>query len=499
MQIAARFAVAAAAVLLTATAGDAAAPRTGRSAGTVKARLAGDGKVLARAPVDPATAVQLALAMDILPEHLVSADLLGSDPVAAGIGTTRIGRFFPRQGATFAILSSGEAASATLPDEEGDLSAVLGGPDNSQGEDLVQLKLVLQPPAGATCLGFDFVFYSEEFPEFVGSEFNDFFIAEMGASDFTFTGGGEDEEPIQVVAPRNFAFDLVGRVISVNTTFGVSANTATTYDGGTLPLRAVGVLGDTGGGPVTIFLTISDLGDSIYDSTVFLDNFVWIDDPACTAGAQFALGALSPGSFFITPDQEFDAVIFDDQPAVLRSGTLNDADISGALATCIPGVRVDGQGTTLRCPGVGGGGLSHAFGLDPFIVDLTTVFTDASVKDDLTVWQYPDASTPKFVILPTSNRFASTQQFDLVLLFGPEAGFPLGLLATLDQQDVSAELFGCAFANRGIGFRGAYTFRCPLPAGFLAPGSHVVEVAVFFDDGTAASNRVTWEIIPVVE
>ncbi|MDR7492367.1 MAG: choice-of-anchor L domain-containing protein [Armatimonadota bacterium] len=230
--------------------------------------------------IGPATAQALAQAMDIPLETLVSADLGGSDPAGVGVSNRPVGRFFPRRGASFAILSTGRAADAELPNDSGSNSTVLSGLNHNAGQDMVQLRLVLRPPAGATCLAFDFAYYSEEFPEFVGSLFNDVFLAELGGSDFTI-----DPSSGTVTAPLNFAFDPEGNLVSVNTVLGVTAGNAsgTTYDGGTPLLRATAQL-PAGAATVEVVLTIMDLGDSSYDSTVFVDNFEWLSGAGCTGG-----------------------------------------------------------------------------------------------------------------------------------------------------------------------------------------------------------------------
>ena len=156
--------------------------------------------------VQPATANELVVAMEIPQGNVVSATLDTSDPGGVGIGTARLGRFFPRQGSSFALLSTGLAATAETPNDSEGTSTVLSGLDTSQGQDMVQLRIVLAPPPGAQCLGFDFAFFSEEFPEYVGSEFNDSFLAELGGSNFTIVGN-------TITAPRNFAVDPAGNLI----------------------------------------------------------------------------------------------------------------------------------------------------------------------------------------------------------------------------------------------------------------------------------------------
>lgn len=137
-----------------------------------------------------ASAQQLALAMDVPLQTLVSASLGQSDTRGAGIGDSPLGFFFPRKGNTFTILSTGFATSADDPDTNNNevlgsgiafnnVSAILSGLNNTAGYDLVQLTLHLKPPDDATSLSFDFAFFSEEFPEFYGFTFNDTFTAEL--------------------------------------------------------------------------------------------------------------------------------------------------------------------------------------------------------------------------------------------------------------------------------------------------------------------------------
>ncbi len=218
----------------------------------------------------PPTAAQVTAAIDLPPGQVDSVDFGTSDDAGIDIFGVSIGSF-PTDGADYLVLSTGAASSVQLPNDSPSTSTILSGLDTpfNNPQDMVQLTLVLDPPAWATCLAFDFAFYSEEYPEYVGTQFNDVFIAEYGQSDF-------DEVNSQVVAPYNFAYDTEGNLVSINTAFGLSEGNAqgTTYDGGTPLLTARTPLDNTN--PITITLSIMDLGDSIYDSTVFIDNFRWL-------------------------------------------------------------------------------------------------------------------------------------------------------------------------------------------------------------------------------
>lgn len=223
------------------------------------------------------SAEDLATAMGVPNSDLLAADLMGSDASSVGINDTALGTWFPTKGNTFTILSTGLAADASLPNDSGSHSTILNGINNSQGEDLVRLHLQLKVPAEINCAAFDFAFYSEEFPEFVGSPFNDAFTAQLNDSSLNI-------ENDQVVAPGNFAYDTEGNLISINTVFNFTEQTGTTYDGVTPLLRASTIV--LPGSVADMYLSIQDLGDSVLDSAVFLDNFFWSKDPHCQTGAQ---------------------------------------------------------------------------------------------------------------------------------------------------------------------------------------------------------------------
>lgn len=477
-------------VLVVLVAGEA---QAGRRPGPAGAAL----RALSRVPmldsVNPATANELAAAMDIPAADLVSASLGTSDPAGVGVGTVPMGRFFPRKSGTFAILSTGLASDAASPNNAENTSTFLAGLKTTQGQDMVQLRLRLRPPAGARCLAFDFAFYSEEFPEWVNSEFNDAFIAEIGGSTFQIVGN-------EVVAPLNFAIDTAGRVISVNTVFGVTAGTQTTYDGGTPLLRAVAALGPNAFPEVDVVLSIMDLGDSIYDSAVFLDNFTWLFTANCATGAGLADQVVSPPTGYITRDGNFDLVLFESLPVAQRFGTMNGIDVSANLNVCIRGTRTDGAGNTLRCPGLSGALIQSILGPGPYTLDLTLNYIDATSQSGRANWEVPTTGTPNLTLLPPSGAYAATQRWDLIVLIGPGAPEIVGGSATFDGTDITGNLVSCVNANPREDLGGAGSaVRCPLAGSFFTAGPHVLSLNLQFVDGTSSIDTVTWKIVANTE
>lgn len=223
----------------------------------------------------PGTSAQLA-ALDVDGSTIVSSDAPG-DPLGVSVLTSPL-EGMPTQGSSALVLSTGDAsalAGVSSTFESTNLGDAITGAD---GNDMSQFSLELSPPTGATCVAFDFLFLSEEYPNFVGSSFNDIFTAELNESFFFLDGN-------QVVAPNNFAFDSQGSAVSVNTLFGFSPTTQSTHNGKSPLLQATTPIElDLSSQTMTIIFSIQDLGDSIYDSAVIIDNVRYLFGPNCTAG-----------------------------------------------------------------------------------------------------------------------------------------------------------------------------------------------------------------------
>lgn len=445
--------------------------------------------------VNAATAMQLAAAMKIPSANIVSASIGTSDPVGVGVSTAPLGRSFPRQGSSFAILSSGAAADAAEPDTSGGTSTALGGLDSPAGTDMVQLRVVLAPPAGSQCLGFDFAFFSEEFPEYVGSAFNDVFLAELGGSNFTMSGN-------TVTAPRNFAVDPLGSLISVNNLFGVTSGTKSTYDGGTSVLRAQAPLTASAFPTVELVLTILDVGDSIFDSAVMLDNFRF-STAACASGTTLGEFIGSPQSGQIALNQQFDFTLFSFKPVNDFTVQVNGRDISSAVNSCVRGSQPDGA-TTLRCPGVTGALLRNTlgvgpFGLGPFVFDVTANHTDGTTVNETFTYAFvepADVQSRRLLVLPGTGRYAYTQRFDLMMVARTDIR---SLKVTFDGADVTSAVMACGLSTPRAVIGGGYSLRCPIAGSLLPPGLHTLVTEGLFADGQTTKVTTIMVIVPNTE
>lgn len=225
------------------------------------------------------TALQIAQAIARQGVQINSARFVTSPPVgntANAVADAPL-TVFPQEGSTFGILTTGRA---TYADDPGVFSNVQLNGVHQRGNtdyDVTILEIGLTVPQGANCLSIDFQFLSEEYPRYVGTAYNDAFIAELDTSNWTTSDS-------TISAPNNFAFDPDGRVVSINST-GIARmqpinGMGTAYDGGltaggntdgaaTVLLRASKPVSP---GAHKLYLSIFDQGDRELDSAVFLDN-----------------------------------------------------------------------------------------------------------------------------------------------------------------------------------------------------------------------------------
>src|SRR5262245_46279525 len=158
---------------------------------------------------------------------ITSANLTKPSGTPDGTGDSTLGDF-PTDGSDFAILTNGDVATAD--DAQAGNSSTDNGGANVRGDtdfDVSILDIQFDVAPGMNCISFDFRFFTEEYPEAVGLQYNDAFIAELDTSDWTTSGSN-------ITAPHNFAFDPNGDPISVNATGAtsmVAGPADTAYDG----------------------------------------------------------------------------------------------------------------------------------------------------------------------------------------------------------------------------------------------------------------------------
>src|SRR5215217_6923587 len=186
---------------------------------------------------DGAGASALALSIAADTSYVTGARFAAVPPAGTPNAVADRLSFFPTSGADSAILSTGNASIADAENTSSSSGTDDGGP-NVRGNtdyDVTVLAVELEVPSSRNCVQFDFAFYSDEFPEFVGSAYNDAFVAELDRTSWTTSGSS-------ISAPDNFAFDANLGPVSINSTgvTGMNALNAanTTYDGATVLLQA---------------------------------------------------------------------------------------------------------------------------------------------------------------------------------------------------------------------------------------------------------------------
>lgn len=166
---------------------------------------------------------------------------------------------------------------------------------SANANDVTTLKVALTVPAGKTCLSFDYRFLSEEFPTYVGSKYNDAFIAGIDFNDW------ENESAYNITRPHDIAADPAGKPVSVN---GVGPTAMLPAEAqGTVLNAATGLV--TTKAPITpgahfLYFSIFDAGDKQLDSAVFIDNLQLLTESSATCkpplAQQLAPPAVAPAA-----------------------------------------------------------------------------------------------------------------------------------------------------------------------------------------------------------
>jgi hypothetical protein len=216
----------------------------------------------------------------------------------------------------FAVFQEGQNMNTTaafpadwLGANGGNLPNAAGCPEpgGSAANDPVMLRLRVRVPTNANSFSVAMSFFSAEYPEYVCTQFNDFFVALVDSSDpgnppdknIAIYDDGANTWPVGVnilsAAPGLFtqcvngSIGQCGTVTNYNGCTGTTALTGSGFDQAGATTFSCGYSGFHGGG--TGWLTMSgnvtpgeimeirfaiwDTSDHIYDSLVLLDNWQW--------------------------------------------------------------------------------------------------------------------------------------------------------------------------------------------------------------------------------
>ncbi|WP_203676050.1 choice-of-anchor L domain-containing protein, partial [Cellulomonas phragmiteti] len=324
---------------------------------TTTLALVAGGSLWAAVPASAATAPDLAAAIFATPSVVTSSSLSAPSGATTAVRSDPVAGFPSRAGGSYAVLSTGAASALTAGPQSTTANTGYSSVATRGGAyDVTTLEVTLDVPAGINCLlGVTFRFLTDEFPEEVGSVYNDAFIAEVGASTWSINADRS------INAPNNFAFDASGNPITLNAGLFSGASAAgeaagTIYDGATPQLTAQVPL--AGGAQQKLFFTIFDMGDSAVDSAVLIDNLRigTVDDPdaQCRRGAttnptQIRVSATPPTQLdtFGTADDTYtipttDGVAYAVDGAPVAAGTYPATGTVVVTATALAGYELSG-------------------------------------------------------------------------------------------------------------------------------------------------------------
>lgn len=359
--------------------------------------IAGGVATQAHAATSTASATAIAQAAAVNPAIVTAASFqTQAHAETGGVSTDTLGQF-PRSGSSYGVLSTGRVSSMPNPGTLASTDLDGGNVRGNTDLDVTVLKIDLNLPTGTNCLAFDFKFLSEEHPVYVGTSYNDAFIAELGSSTWTTSGS-------TISAPNNFAFDAAGKVVSVNSTgvggMSPAEGAGTAFDGSGSDTNGaattlLSAAKQTTAGPQSLYLSIFDQGDRILDSAVFVDNLRagYVAEPAknCASGAQVVTHSmkLTPptGTADVGGSHTVTATVMDSNDKPVTSGTVEFTTTGTNSHTEAVGVNASGQATmTYSGSAAGTDTISACYKPDP---------SSSCAADSSVTFTWTPAATPK--------------------------------------------------------------------------------------------------------
>ena len=196
---------------------------------------------------------------------------------------SNLGTMYPTHGSTFALLSTGIAGTdiiTTDEEEPGDeRGSWFAGGGYGYPRDEATLTLILQVPEYMHYLYYDVQFFSSEYPEYVGTQYND---------KLTITVNSPSEGISNYVFDVNSGYFLLDSKALDDTGFDIFARSGypggvdwvDTYerqygaDAGASDLIQIGGMNHpvSPNEQITVTFNIKDCGDNLFDSAAFIDN-----------------------------------------------------------------------------------------------------------------------------------------------------------------------------------------------------------------------------------
>ncbi|OYT30197.1 hypothetical protein B6U98_00220 [Thermoplasmatales archaeon ex4572_165] len=233
----------------------------------------------------------LALAILANESWLIDSSYFDTDEsgTSQSIILSSLGPMTPTDGSTFVLFSSGVAGATPATTNEGNPGDERGswfsGGKYGMPRDQATLTMTLQVPDGMRYLYYDVQFLSTEYPEWVGTQYNDKLTITVDSPSNGVTSYIFDINSGYFVFVDELLPEVAGTGYNVYATQGSSGGVDwvdTTYrsgkaDAGASSLTRIG--GTTH--PVspleqiTVTIDIHDTGDNILDSTAFIDNIMF--------------------------------------------------------------------------------------------------------------------------------------------------------------------------------------------------------------------------------